>query len=311
MHPLVFLCTFCLHPLLGAGGATSPDFDSATVFDWSGVPEKYPGIKHQSFTVTQPRPNVINAMRVDLANPDIRLHATGKAANWGTTMPNTGWPFVIDLSAFTICTERKTTSAYLTGQRNAGRNMVAAINASGWQPFAELGIHQNSYPYADNLGLLISEGIVVSPPRNNYTSLVFYKDSTADFIAANATTDTSNMLTVVTGGSPILVNGSTTGDTALHPRTGTGLSKDRHILFLVTIDGRQSGYSEGATTRELGEWLRYLGAWSGLNMDGGGSTTMVLRNPQSRSIQVLNSPSDGSQRKNGSNLGIYYISQPE
>lgn len=215
----------------------------------------------------------------------------------------------VDVSGYTIRTQRQTTSAYLTAQRNAGRNMVAAINASPWAPFSTLQAQQNTYSYADQLGLAISEGVEVSP-YNTYPTFAFYKDWTADFLTANATTDTSNILTAVSGFAFILVNNSTTGDAVLNPRTGYGLSKDRRTLFLVTIDGRQSN-SLGATTREVAEWLRYLGAWSGLNMDGGGSTTMALRNPQSGSIQVLNSPSDGSQRNNGNNLGIYYISQPE
>ncbi len=82
---------------------------------------------------------------------------------------------------------------------------------------------------------------------------------------------------------------------ARHPRTAIGYSRDRNILFLVTVDGRQPGSSVGMTLEELAQFMgRELANFSGaqvnahqaLNMDGGGQTTMVVRR------QVVNKPSD-------------------
>jgi hypothetical protein len=61
-----------------------------------------------------------------------------------------------------------------------------------------------------------------------------------------------------------------------HPRTGLGLSEDRETLYLATVDGRQTGWSWGLRTRQLGELLRSIGAHRAVNLDGGGSTTMVV-----------------------------------
>ena len=69
------------------------------------------------------------------------------------------------------------------------------------------------------------------------------------------------------------------------------------------IDGRQDA-SQGATVREVGEWLRHYGATTGINMDGGGSTTMARWNSSSRRVEILNRPS-GGERKVGSNLGVF------
>lgn len=71
-----------------------------------------------------------------------------------------------------------------------------------------------------------------------------------------------------------------------HPRTAVGWSEGGSRLFLVTVDGRQPGYSDGMTLRELAMLLRRLGAAEAINLDGGGSTAMVVRDA------VVNRPSD-------------------
>ena len=72
---------------------------------------------------------------------------------------------------------------------------------------------------------------------------------------------------------------------ARHPRTAVGVRADGRIL-LVTVDGRQPETSVGMTIAELSALLLEFGAVEAVNMDGGGSTTMVVGN------KVVNSPSD-------------------
>ena len=80
-----------------------------------------------------------------------------------------------------------------------------------------------------------------------------------------------------------------------HPRTAIGLSRQGRYVFLVTVDGRQPGHSVGMSLPELAELMsgdlaRFTrsrrNAWQAINLDGGGSTTMVVRE------QVVNRPSD-------------------
>ena len=75
----------------------------------------------------------------------------------------------------------------------------------------------------------------------------------------------------------------------LHPRTAAGLTRDGRTLILIVIDGRQVGYSEGATLAEVANLLIEYGAWTGLNLDGGGSADMVMAGADGRP-QVLSSP---------------------
>lgn len=75
-------------------------------------------------------------------------------------------------------------------------------------------------------------------------------------------------------------------DTARHPRTMIGVDGDNRI-WLVTVDGRQPPLSVGMNFAELKRLARRLGLRSALNLDGGGSTTMVLKDGW-----IVNHPSD-------------------
>lgn len=74
---------------------------------------------------------------------------------------------------------------------------------------------------------------------------------------------------------------------ARHPRTALGWRGDGKLV-LVTVDGRQPQKSVGMTIAELANLMRELDCVEALNLDGGGSTTMVIRN------KVVNSPSDAT-----------------
>ncbi|MDI9604807.1 MAG: phosphodiester glycosidase family protein [Bacteroidota bacterium] len=76
----------------------------------------------------------------------------------------------------------------------------------------------------------------------------------------------------------------------VHPRTAVGYSKDGKRVYLMVVDGRQNNYSVGATTGHLGDILKSLGAYTGVNLDGGGSSAMVVNGV------TANKPSDGSER---------------
>ena len=64
-------------------------------------------------------------------------------------------------------------------------------------------------------------------------------------------------------------------------------------MLFVTVDGRQPPYSDGMTLNELALLMRQLGASDALNLDGGGSTTMVLPDSTARpKLRIVNRPSD-------------------
>lgn len=117
------------------------------------------------------------------------------------------------------------------------------------------------------------------------------------------------------GGFPLLVRDSVivpTVDTdgavgfrGVNPRTAAGFAANGRRLLLVVIDGRQAGYSAGTTTRETAMLLRDLGAREAVNLDGGGSTAMVVRDWKTGTQRVVNKPSDAvGERAVGDALGV-------
>ena len=92
--------------------------------------------------------------------------------------------------------------------------------------------------------------------------------------------------------------GSTSFATDYHPRTAVGYSEDRSKLIFVVVDGRQEGFSRGMSLPELADFMISLGAETAINLDGGGSSTLVVRNT------VKNSPSDGNERSVANSLQV-------
>ena len=102
--------------------------------------------------------------------------------------------------------------------------------------------------------------------------------------------------TEILGGFPTLLrDGDWVGDlqqadrpafsTQRHPRTALGLDPTAERAWLIVVDGRGAS-SEGMTLPELADLLKALGARDALNLDGGGSSVMVIRG------ETVNRPSD-------------------
>jgi hypothetical protein len=82
-----------------------------------------------------------------------------------------------------------------------------------------------------------------------------------------------------------------------HPRTSVGFNGDTTQFFMFVVDGRQPGLSIGMSYKELGDYMKTWGVYQGLNLDGGGSSTMVVRGV------IVNSPSDiGGERSVSNSL---------
>jgi exopolysaccharide biosynthesis protein len=85
---------------------------------------------------------------------------------------------------------------------------------------------------------------------------------------------------------------------APHPRTAVGASRTGRFVYFVVADGRREGVP-GPTLEELGRFMRdELGVCSALNLDGGGSSAMWVRD------RIVNVPSDVPERKVGNHLAV-------
>ena len=119
------------------------------------------------------------------------------------------------------------------------------------------------------------------------------------------------------GGRPVIVRDSTidpavdtegqAGFRERNPRTAAGIARAGRTLILVTVDGREY-QNAGMTLRELGDLMLALGARDAINLDGGGSTTLVYADPDSAGrLRIANHPSDKTgERTVGDALAVVH-----
>lgn len=282
---------------------TSMVYAQSGSYDWSGVQNLngYPGIKLAHFSVTSPRILSISCMQIDMTTPHLKLYTTPRCTPW-----------VSDVTE----TLRKTTRSFVTESQSTSIPIVAAINCDFFTPWP---VPYNTETLGCVDGLAVSENTLVSPGNSidQGTFIVSKTGVPSMIVATTADTDISNIQTAVSGRFFVLVNGVPTSDSDNQPRTGIGVSQDSRYVYFLTVDGRQAA-SQGCTTREVGQWLQYFGSYNGINMDGGGSTTMTWWDPVTSSAILVNSPrGDGSvgsttvtERCVGNNIGVYYSDTP-
>lgn len=197
--------------------------------------------------------------------------------------------------------ERLDTNSLRTSSFLSRYKLQVAINASPFNP-----IHFFEGLPTDVVGLSISEGNLYSEPEGNRDVLLIFSNKRPEITKPSG--DYENVAYAVGGFSVVLRSGIVVGKhKSRHPRTGVGISEDGEMLYLMVIDGRQPFHSVGATLFELGCWLRYVGASTAINLDGGGSSTLVIQAESGRPKFVNKPIGYGSlmiERAVGNHFGI-------
>lgn len=246
------------------------------------------GVESTSVSLTSPRPIHLHALRIDL---------TAEGISVCTNDSNGDTP--------------KETNGLRTSSFLESKGCQVAVNGATFGPLhSEEGLPQNV------VGLVVSRGELVSPvdKKPARPALVFREQGLATL--ESPPIDLDNVQTAVSVYWVVLRNRIVVREGASlspswdspHPRTAAGISDDGRTLLLLVVDGRQTGYSEGVTSDELGGLLRSLGAVDGVNFDGGGTSTMVMANPTG-TAQLINRPINhgkpGNERIGASHLGVY------
>ena len=168
--------------------------------------------------------------------------------------------------------------------RNCG--LLAGINALPFDPVSG----KEGEPRA-NVGLVISDGVMLSPPHPTFDALVFYASGHAAIVPQSQVSSVQGIANAAGGFRQILVSGHLSEAASRkerHPRSAAGISADAQYLYLLVIDGRRPG-SIGSTQAETAVILKQLGAYNGINFDGGGSSALALRYPDGQ-VRVVNTP---------------------
>ena len=183
---------------------------------------------------------------------------------------------------------------------------VAAVNANA---FDTTGKEKSAHPTwyegqpVDIHGAVVSRGKTISPVEARRTSFWLDNDR-KPHIGDPARSSVREA--VADWFSPLVINSKIipdASDSAMHPRTAIGFDDKGEWLLMTVIDGRQPGYSEGVTLFELAKIMKDRGCTQSINLDGGGSSVMLIRKPDNR-VMVLNRPSDGNLRPVPVMLGI-------
>lgn len=183
-----------------------------------------------------------------------------------------------------------------TSQAAQRTGATLAINGGG---FAK-GDDGNLYP----IGITVVDGEIKTFYRTDLSFIGF--NDQGHLVGGNLTTrEEIESLNIVHGATfvpTLLKDGKkmpipSEWQNARHPRTLVGHFSNGDVLFIV-IDGRQKGYSNGVTLEEAQDKLLEFNVVDAYNLDGGGSSVFYYNG------QVLNSPSDGRERRLPTNFVI-------
>jgi hypothetical protein len=231
------------------------------------TPVSVSGLEYFAGKVSRPRIE-FHALRVDLTEPNLRVVVAPGGTDYN------GKTVSIKVSSFV---------------RDNG--LLASINALPFDTVSET----EGEPRV-NVGIIIANGIILSPPHKTFDALVFYKDGHAAIESQSGMKDFGSIENAVGGFYGILEHGELVPRVLnlsdRHPRSAAGISPDGKFLYLLVIDGRQIK-SAGCTEAETALLLKALGASEGINFDGGGSTALALRYSDG-AVRVVNTPIHGN-----------------
>lgn len=170
-----------------------------------------------------------------------------------------------------------------------GLDVCAAVNADFFDMF------NDNHPS----GLTIKDGNVIIHPDSDRPFFGFLDDGTPVISSFEENPEYKGRLKFAVGGSHIMIKDGQPNDFCFiqpfgyvrHPRTAVGICEDKKVLVLV-VDGRLPHHSNGATLVDLALILKQFGATRVVNLDGGGSSIMLLRPDGEAEFERQNTPAD-------------------
>ncbi|MCF7730092.1 MAG: phosphodiester glycosidase family protein [Akkermansiaceae bacterium] len=203
--------------------------------------------------------------------------------------------------------EAKLTRSSELANRTPG--LLAAVNANAFAHLATATPAERKRGWfagksVDIQGLAAADGRIRSEPQAGRISFWFdaakqphLGPPTATGLVRQGVADWGELL--LTGGKVVAKPAS-----VLHPRTLAGFDPARHWLLLVVVDGRQPGTSEGMSLPEAAVLMQQHACSEAINLDGGGSSILLQKQPDTPGFTIINHPSDGVPRPLPVMLGV-------
>ena len=236
------------------------------------------GVEYRLQLHKDPRPNRVHILRADLSSGKLRPQVVIAPDPDGDGSAEAALTHPLELAN--------------------DRSVLAFINTNPWDSLPDAAGKRNRSWFegqqVDIHGLAASGAKVRSPSAPGGASV--WVDARGRVRLGDIPRDGS-LIEGMGGFQPVVRAGAVVAAPGgpLHPRTAIGVDRTGKVIWLVVVDGRQPGYSEGMTLQELGAIMRSLDCWNAINMDGGGSSIMGLADAEGR-LRIVNQPSGGLQR---------------
>jgi len=237
------------------------------------VQEIFPGVSYYRFIRESPRPIIFHTVEIDtnvngiseviITPPD---HSKGKEH-----------------------------TAEVTSQFARNHDVDLATNGSFFTPFRANG-PWDYYPHpgdsVDIFSVAVYDQHLYSEAEESGRRYIICWDNQRLQLARDGDLP-QGVVHAIPGGIPLVLKGihqkrPTSRKSIYAPRTAIGWNQDQSKVWLVTVDGRQPRYSDGVNIHELIDFLVQLGVYNAVNMDGGGSSTLVAKIKGKH--KILNAP---------------------
>jgi exopolysaccharide biosynthesis protein len=260
--------------------------------EFSATNAPFPGIIYYSETRAHP-PTRLWVAEIDLKNPHLQVRVAP-----GGSDPDGSGSWQTTLMPPTEIANRENFDLVVNGDFFDARNVRDAEGKlSGYR----------AGQWAKVIGSAETDGKTWAVSKDPRPCLVVHTNRTVtiDTITVPPPDDWE-----VIGGNTLLVKDGADVAPSVpmrHPRTVVGLDATGTKLILLVVDGRKPGIAVGMSYDELAREMLQLGCRQALNLDGGGSSVLAIRDPASGKMTILNQPTDGHERAVADVLGISVV----
>jgi hypothetical protein len=290
---------------------------TAELFGGEVVARPYLGITHIARTETSPRTLSMHVVEIDLTAAGLGFKVTGPGGTRETIRQST-LAFLLQEKAqiavnghFFLPFPSTDPNAMLIGLGASNGNVYSAFE-SPVQSYAivtnapAINIDASNHAGMVHIDTAFDDGLHVLEDVTLWNAL----SGSAQIVTNGVKTipvyrDEAHPGGLLTPGSPASYSNSKSWYDLFNSRTAIGLSKDNQTLVLFTVDN--AGGSRGLSLSEVADILiDSYGVYNALNLDGGGSTTLAIRNPSTHTGEIVNVSSDNlNGRAVGSNLAVF------